>query len=876
MELPKTFDPTGLDARWYEQWLQQRLFASQPDGREPYVVVIPPPNVTGVLHMGHCLNNTVQDVLVRRAHMLGYNVCWVPGTDHASIATEAKVVQMLREQGINKSQLSREEFLRHAWAWKEKYGGIILQQLKKLGCALDWQRTTFTMDDHYYRSVIQVFVRLHRRGLIYRGLRMIHWDPQARTALSDEEVFYQEVQGKLYYVRYRLEGEQDRYITIATVRPETILGDTAICVHPDDERYRSLVGQHAFVPIVNRRIPILADAYVDREFGSGALKVTPAHDMNDYQLGQTFRLDVVEVIGEDGRMTEAAGPYCGLDRFEARKRMVQDLQAQGLLERIEDYTHKVGYSERSHAVVEPRLSWQWWVSMKQLAEPALHAVNRGEIRFFPERFVNLYRHWMENIRDWCISRQLWWGQRIPAWYLPDATVVVAEGEEEAWQQIREHAEAKGFSRTDLRQDDDVLDTWFSSWLWPLEVFRGISEPGNAAFRYYYPTHTLVTAPEIIFFWVARMIMAGYDIAGARPFREVYFTGIVRDKIGRKMSKSLGNSPDLLALLDRYGADAVRFGILISSPAGNDLLFDEKLIEQGRNFNNKIWNALRLVKSWQVTPHPVDEATGRQHQQAVAWFSRRLSRYLSFCREAYRNYELYEILKRTYSLIWDDFCSWYLEMIKPAPGHPIDEPTYEKTLGFFEQLMQVLHPFMPFITEEVYHRLRERAAGQFLLRTTWPVGATEEMPTEADALLTDVVTALRDYRNRNQIRPREKLTVYVHASWSEGLRLLIGKLAQAVVQQVAAAPAGCSALLVGKTELFIAGDGRAGAMERQRLEKELDHLKAFLSSTQKKLSNDRFLAHARQEVVELEKKKARDAEEKIRLITAQLEALGTGN
>ncbi|MCS6917140.1 MAG: valine--tRNA ligase [Chitinophagales bacterium] len=876
MELPKTFDPSGLDARWYAQWMQHRLFASVPDEREPYVVVIPPPNVTGVLHMGHCLNNTVQDVLVRRAHMLGYNVCWVPGTDHASIATEAKVVQMLRERGINKSQLSREEFLKYAWEWKEQYGGIILQQLQKLCCALDWNRVTFTMDADYYSSVIKVFIQLYRQGLIYRGLRMIHWDPQALTALSDEEVFYREVQGKLYHVRYRLDGVSDEGIVIATVRPETILGDTAICVHPDDDRYRHLIGTHAFVPLVNRRIPILADDYVDRSFGTGVLKVTPAHDMNDYQLGLKHGLEAVEVIGADGCMTAAAGAYAGMDRFAARKKIVADLEQQGLIVKVGDYTHKVGYSERSHAVVEPRLSQQWWVRMTELARPALAAVERGDIKFFPDRFVNLYRHWMEHIRDWCISRQLWWGHRIPAWYLPDGTVAVAEHADEAWQQLEEHARRSGFSRNDLKQDDDVLDTWFSSWLWPLEVFHGISRPGNEEFRYYYPTHALVTAPEIIFFWVARMIMAGYAFAGERPFREVYFTGIVRDKIGRKMSKSLGNSPDLLELLDRYGADAVRFGILISSPAGNDLLFDEKLIEQGRNFNNKIWNALRLVKGWQPAEDGTDRLTWLQNRRAVQWFERRLQRYLHFCQSAYAAYDLYEVLKQTYSLIWEDFCSWYLEMVKPVGTHIVDRYAYSQTITFFEQLMQVLHPFMPCITEEVYRLLQPRQEGEFLLRTQWPRAADSVEEDEEDALLVRLVTALRDHRNRHQIKPRERLPVYLDASLSEGAQALVQKLAHADLFRREQAPPQATVLLVGTLEVRVGSSTPTNAEEeRQRLLEELNYTRGFLEVTRKKLSNEKFLAHAREEVVARERSKARDAEEKIRLLTARLEALSAG-
>ncbi len=873
MELSKTFDPQGLDERWYQLWLRYDLFHATPDERPPYTVVIPPPNITGVLHMGHCLNNTVQDILIRRARMLGMNACWVPGTDHASIATEAKVVALLREQGIHKGQLTREEFLGHAWAWKEKYGGIILQQLKKLGCALDWKRTTFTMDEDYSHSVNQVFVRLYNQGWIYRGKRMIHWDPQARTALSDEEVIYREVTGDLYYVSYRVDDSPDTWITVATARPETILGDTAICVHPDDERYQHLIGKHAWVPLVHRRIPIITDTYVDPTFGSGALKVTPAHDANDYQLGLRHQLAIVDVMNDDGTMNAEAGPLAGLDRFDCRKRMVQLLQENGQLVRTERYTHKVGYSERSNAVVEPRLSLQWWVRMSQLAEPALRAVERGDIRFYPSRYVNLYRHWMENIRDWCISRQLWWGHRIPAWYTPDGQTLVALTREQAWQLLTDQQQKPAYTIDELRQDEDVLDTWFSSWLWPIEVFHGISKPGNKDFAYFYPTQALVTAPEIIFFWVARMIMAGYAFAGERPFREVYFTGIVRDQHGRKMSKSLGNSPDLLQLIEKYGADAVRFGVLISSPAGNDLLFSEKLIEQGKHFNNKIWNALRLIKGWTVTDEPIPAQPAACRQRAIAWFERRLHAHLTFLDEAFAQYDLFEALKRTYTLIWEDFCSWYLEMIKPSAAQPMDRQTFERTTRFFETLMQVLHPFMPFITEEIFHQLQPRPEGTFLLTSRWPKAASvDPVAWEEDERLKQIVMALREHRNRHRIGMREELQVYIKQKLDEGTVQVIRQLGHANVHVSTEAPAHATLLvLAGTLEVKVESreEKKDTMQERQRLVEELAYQQGFLESVNKKLSNEKFLAHARPEVLEKERQKALDARERIRILQEQL-------
>ncbi|MBK6990300.1 MAG: valine--tRNA ligase, partial [Chitinophagaceae bacterium] len=702
MELSKNFDHSAAEQKWYQHWLEKKYFHSEPDDREPYTIVIPPPNVTGVLHMGHCLNNTIQDILIRRARMQGKNACWVPGTDHASIATEAKVVQMLRERGIAKSSLSREDFLKYAWEWKEKYGGIILQQLKKMGCSLDWERTSFTMDPDYYQSVISVFIDLYNKGYIYRGKRMINWDVKAKTALSDEEVIRKETQQKLYHLRYKLDMPGDEYIVIATVRPETIMGDTAICVHPDDERYKHLHGKFAFVPLIDRRIPIITDDYVTMEFGTGALKVTPAHDSNDNQLGQKHNLEVVDIFNEDGTLNADAQIYIGEDRFEARKKIAKELEEKGFLLKTEDYTSEVGYSERTDAVVEPRLSLQWWVDMKKISGPALSAVMDDDVKFYPSKFKNLYRHWMENIKDWCISRQLWWGHRIPAWYDNDGRFVVAATEQEA----KELFSTKyGVNNAVLKQDEDCLDTWFSSWLWPFEVFKGYSNPNNKDVNYYYPTNTLVTAPEIIFFWVARMIMAGYEYKGQKPFSEVYFTGIVRDKQGRKMSKSLGNSPDLLEMIDKDGADAVRFGIMISSPAGNDLMWDPSGNDQGRFFINKMWNALKLVKMWSLRQAQDDSLAANNF--AVEWFENRLNEVRIQLDEQFRDFRLSESLKTLYSLIWDDFCSWYLEWVKPGFEQPIDKGVYEKTISFFEELMQLLHPFLPFVTEEIYHQLKEQ-------------------------------------------------------------------------------------------------------------------------------------------------------------------------
>lgn len=873
MELSKNFEHGAAEKKWYQHWLDKKYFHSEPDHREPYTVVIPPPNVTGVLHMGHCLNNTIQDILVRRARMMGKNACWVPGTDHASIATEAKVVQLLREKGIAKSSLSREDFLKHAWEWKDKYGGIILEQLKKMGCSLDWDRTHFTMDPDYYQSVISVFIDLYNKGYIYRGKRMINWDPRAKTALSDEEVIRKQTQQKLYHLRYKIDGEKEEYIVIATVRPETIMGDTAICVHPNDERYKHLHGKYAFVPFINRRIPIITDEYVTMDFGTGALKVTPAHDINDYQLGQKHGLEVVDVFNDDGTLSKEAQIHVGLDRFEARKLMAKELEEEGFLIKTEEYTSEVGYSERTDAVVEPRLSLQWWVDMKKISGPALKAVMDEEVRFYPSKFKNLYRHWMENIKDWCISRQLWWGHRIPAWYDEQGRMVVAPSEELAKEKFQQEF---GVANAQLKQDEDCLDTWFSSWLWPFEVFGGYSQPGNAEVNYYYPTNTLVTAPEIIFFWVARMIMAGYEYQGKAPFREVYFTGIVRDKQGRKMSKSLGNSPDLLALIDKYGADAVRFGIMISSPAGNDLLWDESSNEQGLHFNNKLWNALRLIKGWESRTS-TDESIAIP-ELAIEWMESRLTEVKAELDIQFSEFRLSEALKTIYSLIWDDFCSWYLEWVKPGFEQTVHKITYEKTIALYENLMQLLHPFMPFITEEIYHQLRERNEDLTVLQYA-ATGKKNPTLLFAGELLKKTITAIRDARNKHQLKPKDPIKLHIETTDSASFRAIESLLAKQVnasdiqiALQVSNIPNSIT-VVVGKEKIFIETTVTldAGA-QREKLLKDLEHLRGFLASVDKKLSNEKFVQNAKPEVIELERKKKADAETKIRITEESLNTL----
>ena len=870
MELSKNYLPGEVELKWYKHWVDSGYFHSTPNEKKAYTVVIPPPNVTGVLHMGHCLNNTIQDILVRRARMQGFNPCWVPGTDHASIATEAKVVAMLRERGITKSSLTRDEFLGYAWEWKEKYGGIILQQLRKMGCSLDWERTSFTMDADYYESVIKVFVDLYKKGKIYRGKRMINWDVRAKTALSDEEVIHKEVAGKIYHLRYKLDMPGEEYITIATVRPETILGDSAICVHPKDDRYKKLVGQFAFVPLINRRIPIIADEYVEIEFGTGALKVTPAHDMNDFVLGQKYNLEVIDTMNDDGTLSEAAGLYIGQDRIEVRKIITKDLEAAGNLVKIEDYTHQVGFSERTDAIVEPRLSLQWWVDMKKLAAPALEAVMSDEISFHPAKFKNLYRHWMEGIKDWCISRQLWWGHRIPAWYDEEGNFYVAHNEAEV---NANHPETKGKK---LTQDADCLDTWFSSWLWPFEVFKGLSNPNNAEVNYYYPTSTLVTAPEIIFFWVARMIMAGEEYMGKIPFKDVYFTGIVRDKQGRKMSKSLGNSPDLLGLIDQYGADAVRFGIMIASPAGNDLLFDESTLEQGRNFNNKLWNATKLLKMWEARQNK-DGAIPEDAQFAMDWFQAKLTTTQNEVDEMLKTFRLSEALKTIYGLIWDDFCSWYLEWIKPGFEQPMHQGVYEKTVEFYDALLQLLHPFMPFITEEIHHTIKAQTE-DLCVKLYTPTAKVNGDVLNAGALLQNVISTLRDARNKNQIKPKDAIELHIQTSNNapyQTIQNILAKQVNAATIQYTTSAIGASIVVaLEKDKFYIVADQAIDtASLKENLLKDLAHQHGFLVSVGKKLDNEKFVQNAKPEVLAIEQKKKEDALARIQTIEESLAQLG---
>lgn len=892
MELSKNFEHNAAEQKWYQNWLDKNYFHSEPDNREPYTIVIPPPNVTGVLHMGHCLNNTIQDILVRRARMMGKNACWVPGTDHASIATEAKVVQMLREKGIAKSSLSREDFLKYAWEWKEKYGGIILQQLKKLGCSLDWERTSFTMDKNYYDSVISVFIDLYNKGYIYRGKRMINWDVKAKTALSDEEVIRRETKQKLYFLKYFLDvqsavGSQQLavnptpdsrlptpdYIAIATVRPETIMGDTAICVHPDDDRYKHLHGKFAFVPLINRRIPIITDEYVTVEFGTGALKVTPAHDINDNQLGQKHNLEVVDIFNEDGTLNDAAQIFIGEDRFDARKKIVKELEAKGHLVKTEDYTSEVGYSERTDAVVEPRLSLQWWVDMKKISGPALDSVMSDDIKFYPAKFKNMYRHWMENIKDWCISRQLWWGHRIPAWYCVGDDFCKIECKEPIISKTKPE-KCPHCGSKNLQQDEDCLDTWFSSWLWPFEVFKGYSDPGNKDVNYYYPTNTLVTAPEIIFFWVARMIMAGYEYKKEKPFNEVYLTGIVRDKQGRKMSKQLGNSPDLLEMIENDGADAVRFGILIASPAGNDLMWDPSGNEQGRFFINKMWNALKLVKMWENRQAASSVPT--ENKFATDWFENRLNEVRIELDKQYKDFTLSEALKTIYSLIWDDFCSWYLEWVKPGFEQPIDKNVYEKTVDFFEQLMQLLHPFMPFITEEIYHQLKERK-DDLTVKQLPSINVPADTIIKNGALLKEVITSIRDARVKNQLKPKDSIRLHIQTEnktdYHSVETILYKQVNAESISFTSANIANSITVVVQKDKFFIETTTVLDtASQKEQLQKDLKYLKGFLISVEKKLSNERFVQNAKPEVIEIERKKKADAEEKIKVIEESLAGL----
>ena len=874
MALASKYDPSSVEGKWYQYWLDNGFFRSLPDEREPYTVVIPPPNVTGVLHMGHMLNNTIQDILVRRARMTGRNACWVPGTDHASIATEAKVVARLAERGIRKSDLTREEFLRHAWEWKEEHGGIILKQLRRLGASCDWDRTAFTMDDIRSRSVLRVFCDLYRKGLIYRGVRMVNWDPAALTALSDEEVIYKEQQGKLYYLRYRIVGE-DGYAIVATTRPETIMGDTAMCINPNDPKNQHLRGRRVIVPLVGREIPVIEDDYVDVEFGTGCLKVTPAHDVNDYMLGEKYNLPSIDIFNDNGTIAPAGELYVGMDRFAVREQIVRDLEAAGLLEKTEDYTNKVGFSERTNVPIEPKLSMQWFLKMEGLAKPALDAVMDDEIRFYPPKFKNTYRHWMENVKDWCISRQLWWGHRIPAYYasptdegtlgnVSPVIILVAETEEEARAQAAEHPMLKGRPFT-LRQDEDCLDTWFSSWLWPIALFDGINHPGNDEMRYYYPTADLVTGPDIIFFWVARMIMAGYEYEGDKPFRNVYFTGIVRDKLGRKMSKSLGNSPDPLALIDQYGADGVRMGIMLAAPAGNDILFDESLCEQGRNFNNKIWNALRLVKSWEVSDVVEQPDAARI---AIDWMEAKFCATIVELEGDFSRYRISEALMTAYKLFRDEFSAWYLEAVKPAYGQPIDAKTYRSTISLFEKLMLTLHPFMPFITEEVWQALADRQPGESIMVTQQPrPEQTNDLLTADFEVVKSIVAGVRSIRLERNIPNKESLTLQVvTGDHNEAYNPVIMKMCN--VDTIVRAPkdATAASFMVGTTEYAVPlGNTIDVAEEIQKMEAEIDYLEGFLRSVMKKLGNEKFVANAKPEVVAVERKKRADAESKLALL-----------
>jgi valyl-tRNA synthetase len=874
MHIPSKYSPREIESKWYQHWMDKRYFHSEPDEREPYTIVIPPPNVTGVLHMGHILNNAIQDILVRHARMRGKNAEWLPGTDHASIATEARVVASLKAKGIDKFDLSREEFLKYAWEWKEKHGGIILEQLKKLGASCDWERTRFTMDPALYESVITVFIDLYNKGLIYRGVRMVNWDPKALTALSDEEVVYKEVNSKLYYIRYFVEGNPDESITIATTRPETILGDTAVCVNPNDQRYRGIAGKKVLVPLLNRPVPVIEDEYVDMEFGTGCLKITPAHDINDYEIGRRFKLETIDIFNDNGTLSEKAQLYVGEDRFVVREKITKELQEKGHLVKVEDYVNKVGYSERTDEVIEPKLSLQWFMKMDVLAKPALEAVMNDDVSFYPSKVKNSYRYWMENVRDWCISRQLWWGQRIPAYYLPNGDFVVAESPEKALEQAKKRFNLPSLKKEDLVQDDDVLDTWFSSWLWPISTFDGIRNPENKDINYYYPTNDLVTAPEILFFWVARMIMAGLEYRKKVPFRNVYFTGIVRDKLGRKMSKSLGNSPDPIELMEKYGADGVRIGMLFMSPAGNDLLFDESLCEQGRNFSNKIWNALRLVRNW-----PVDPALGTSgnNKAAVHWFENRLNEGLEQLGDHYSKFRMSDALMTAYKLTWDEFSSWYLEMVKPEYQQPIDKETYDRTIFFFETLMKILHPFMPFITEEIWHQLGTRGQGEDIIIASYPVSQKykSDILKHFD-LERDVIIAIRNERSNKNIPPREKITLYVRKNhgqkpntYFDEVVMKMGNLSE--LKYTEEKIEGAASFIVGSTEFFIPLEAETIdiAAEIERLEKDLEYARGFLASVMIKLGNEKFVSSAPPKVVEIEKKKQADAESKIRVIEAQL-------
>ncbi len=877
MSIASKYDPASAEAKWYAYWMEHKLFSSKVDpDKEPYTIVIPPPNVTGVLHMGHMLNNTIQDVLIRRARMQGKNACWVPGTDHASIATETKVVQMLKEKGIDKNTLSRADFLKYAWEWKEKYGGIILEQLKKLGASCDWDRTSFTMDPDLSKAVISVFVDLHKKGKIYRGIRMVNWDPQGKTALSDDEVITKEVPSKLYYINYQIEGSPSEFLTIATTRPETIMADVAICINPNDPRFTHLKGKRAVVPLINRAIPIIEDDYVDMEFGTGCLKVTPAHDINDYELGVKHKLEVIDILSDDGTLNEKAQILVGEDRFIARKKIGKLLKEIGQLEKVEDYRSNIGHSERTDAIIEPKLSMQWFLRMDEITKPALSAVMDDVIQLYPPKFKNMYRSWMENVRDWCISRQLWWGHQIPAYYLPNGEYVVGKTKEEALKLANDMFGAN-YSATDLIQDEDVLDTWFSSWLWPISVFDpNVFETGkpNEELRYYYPTHDLVTAPEILFFWVARMIIAGYEYMGEKPFKNVYLTGIVRDKLGRKMSKSLGNSPDPLELIAQYGADGVRTGMLFSSPAGNDLPYDDKLVEQGRNFSNKIWNAFRLVKGWEID----DELDGSANSSSIAWFENRFNQGLNEINEHFDKFRISDALMATYKLVWDDFCSWYLEMVKPAYQHPIDRVTYARTIGFFGNILKILHPFMPFITEELWHQIEERSVEEALILASWPETAEfDGRIIEEASQVFEVVSQVRNLRASKGLSPKEPLDLMINSqngSVYNRFESVLTKLANLSSLSFGEKMDNAMSFVVKADECFVPmADSIDIEEEKENLKKEIEYTRGFLTSVMKKLSNERFVAGAPPQVVEMEKKKQADAEAKIKALEESLSKLG---
>jgi valyl-tRNA synthetase len=876
METAAKYDPLQIEDKWYKFWNENGFFSSKPDDRKPYTIVIPPPNVTGVLHMGHMLNNTIQDVLIRRKRMQGYNALWVPGTDHASIATEAKVVGMLKERKIKKSDLTREQFLEYAWEWKEEHGGIILKQLRKLGASCDWSRTRFTMDPALYESVIDVFVDLYNKGLIYRGVRMVNWDPVALTAVSDEEVIYEEQQSKLYYLRYPIVGEENQWVTIATTRPETILGDTAVCVNPLDERFHHLHGKKVIVPLVNREIPIIEDEYVDMQFGTGCLKITPAHDINDYNIGIKHHLPSIDILNDNGTLNENAQLYVGKDRFVVRDEIIKDLNAAGYVVKIENYVNKIGLSERSHAVIEPKLSLQWFLKMDKLAKPALELVENGTIKFHPEKFKNTYRYWLSNIKDWCISRQLWWGQRIPVYYLPNGDMFVAHSKEEAFKQVEEKFGNGKFTIDDIEQDKDVLDTWFSSWLWPISVFDGIRYPDNDEIKYYYPTSDLISAPDIIFFWIARMIMAGWEYRKEVPFKNVYITGIVRDKFGRKMSKSLGNSPDPIKLIEQYGADGIRSGVLFTSPAGNDLPFDESLCEQGRNFSNKIWNATRLVSGWKV-----DENKPQPDYSKVAceWLRSKIDMSLIHIDELFNEYRISEALMATYKLIWDDFCSWYLEIIKPPYGELMDKTTYQNAVDFLEELMQILHPFMPFVTEEVWHNIKPRDENESIMVTRMPEATSYNASILSQfEFAAEVIAAIRTQRVEKNIKPKQPITLYIKKNNNEAkdetFDSVVSKLTNIEkIEYVSEKVDGALSFIVRSTEFYIPIPSSIDvAAELDKLQKELEYAQGFLKAVEKKLNNERFVSSAPEKVVAMERKKKEDATNKIAVIEEQIRNL----